>query len=43
MKSFLPNYQCGFRKGYSTQRCLLFMVEKWKRAVDIMGKYLESC
>ena len=34
MESFLSKYQCGFRKGYSTQHCLLFMLEKWKRAVD---------
>ena len=34
MESFLSKYQCGFRKGLSTQHCLLFMLEKWKRAVD---------
>ena len=34
MESFLSKYQCGFRKGYSTQHRLLFMLEKWKRAVD---------
>ena len=34
MESFLSKYQCGFRKGFSTQHCLLFMLEKWKRAVD---------
>ena len=34
MESFLPKYPCGFRKGYSTQHCLLFILEKWKRAVD---------
>ena len=33
MESFLSKYQCGFRKGYSTQHCLLFMLEKCKRAV----------
>ena len=27
-------YQCGFRKGFSTQQCLLAMLEKWKRAID---------
>ena len=27
-------FQCGFRKGFSTQHCLLLMLEKWKRAVD---------
>ena len=26
--------QCGFRKGHSTQQCLLAMPEKWKRSVD---------
>ena len=31
---FLSKYQCGFRRGYSTQHCLLFMLEKWRRAVD---------
>ena len=25
--------QCGFRKGYNTQQCLLKMHEKWKRSV----------
>ena len=24
-------YQCGFRKGYSAQQCLLAMTEKWKK------------
>ena len=26
--------QCGFRKGYNTQQCLLKMLEKCKRSVD---------
>ena len=30
----LSKIQCGFRKGYSTQHCLLLMLEKWKLAVD---------
>ena len=34
MESFLSRYQCGFRKGFSTQHSPLFMLEKWKRAVD---------
>ena len=34
MESFLSKYQCDFRKGFSTQHCLLFLLEKWKRAVD---------
>ena len=32
--TFLSKYQCGFRKCYSTQHCLLLMLEKWKRVVD---------
>ena len=27
-------FQCGFRKGYSAQHCLLAMIEKRKTAVD---------
>ena len=34
MKNILSDYLCGFRKGYSTQYCLLYMLEKWKRALD---------
>ena len=34
MDSYLSKQQCGFRKGYSTQYCLLVMLEKWKNAVD---------
>ena len=43
MESFLSKYQRGFRKGFSTQYCLLFMLEKWKNVRKIMGKYLEFC
>ena len=30
----LSKFQCGFRKGFSVQHCLLAMLEKWKSAVD---------
>ena len=33
-ESFLSKYQCGFRKGFSGQHCLLSMLEKWKSALD---------
>ena len=33
-KNIFSKYQCGFRKGFSTQQCLLAMLEKWKRSVD---------
>ena len=32
--NIFSNQQCGFRKGYSTQHCLLVMLETWKRSVD---------
>ena len=32
--SFFSKYQCGFRKGFSSQHCLLSMLEKWKSATD---------
>ena len=31
---YFSKFQCGFRKGYSTQQCLLALMEKWKSAVD---------
>ena len=38
MSSFLNNFLSKqpwcFRKGYSTEHCLLALLEKWKRAVD---------
>ena len=34
MEPFFSKQQCGFRKGYSTQYCLLSMLEKRKSAVD---------
>ena len=33
-ESKLFNQQNGFRKGLSTQQCLLVLLEKWKRSVD---------
>ena len=32
--NILSKFQCGFRKGYSPQHCLLLMIDKWKKAVD---------
>ena len=34
MKNYLSPYLCGFRKGYSTETCLMPMVECWKKALD---------
>ena len=32
-------FQCGFRKGFSTQNCLLYMIENWKKSLDQGGRY----
>ena len=43
MSEFFDNifskYQCGFRKGYSEQHCLLVMIEKWRKVVDNGGAF----
>ena len=31
---FFSRYQHGFRKGFSTQQCLLALLEKWNRSID---------
>jgi hypothetical protein len=33
-ENILSIYQCGFRKGYSTQICLVSFLEKWRQSVD---------
>ena len=33
----LSKYQCGFRKGFSTQHCLLAMIEKLRKSLDSVG------
>ena len=37
MDSKLSKFQCGFRKGYNTQHCLVRMLEKWKKCIDRKG------
>ena len=32
--SFFSKYQCGFRKGFSAQHCLVSILEKWKSAAE---------
>ena len=32
--SLLATNQCGFQKGFSSQYCLLVMLEKFKEAID---------
>ena len=31
-------FQCGFRKGFNAQHCLLAMVEKWRKTLDEGGE-----
>ena len=33
----LSKYQCGFRKHFSSQQCLILMLEKWKQTLDSKG------
>lgn len=33
-EKFLSDKQCGFRNRFSSQHCLLAMIEKWRYAVD---------
>ena len=33
-ENIFSKFQCGFRKGYSTQPCLLMILVSWKVAVD---------
>ena len=35
----LSKYQCGFRKGFGTQHCLLVMIEKLRRIRDNKGVF----
>ena len=38
-ETILLKYQCGFRKGYSAQHCLIVMLEKWRTALDNNGTF----
>ena len=35
----LSKYQCGFRKGFNAQQCMVNMIEKWKESVDSGGAF----
>ena len=32
--SIFSKFQCGFRKGFNAQHCLLLIIHKWTKAVD---------
>ena len=38
-ESILLKGQCGFKKGYGAQHCLLMMVETWKEAADYIKAF----
>ena len=35
----LSKFQCGFRKGFNAQHCLIALIEKWKKSVDSGGAF----
>ena len=35
---FFSKFQCGFRKGFNAQHCLITMIEKWRRSIDGGGQ-----
>ena len=35
----LSKYQCGFRKGFNAQHCLVNMMEEWREKVDNGGAF----
>ena len=36
--NFFSKYQCGFRKGFNAQHCLILMIEKWCQSLDSGGQ-----
>ena len=37
-QTIFSKFQCGFRKGFNAQHCLLAMVEKWRKTLDGGGE-----
>ena len=35
LNQIFSNYQCEFRKGFNAQHCLMTMIEKWCKFLDI--------
>ena len=38
-ESILSKYQCGFRRGYNAQHCVMTLIEKWKKSADNGGAF----
>ena len=36
--TLFSKFQCGFRKGFNVQHCLLAMIEKWRKTLDKGGE-----
>ena len=39
MENILSNFQCGFRKGFNAEQCLIGMIEKSKGLLDKGGHF----
>ena len=39
MIKLFSKYQCGFRRGYNAQHCLITLIEKWKKSVGNGGTF----
>ena len=37
LNQIFSKYQCGFKKGYNAQHCLIAIIEKWCKLLDIGG------
>ena len=37
VEEYLSPYLCGYRKGFSAQQALLFLLETWKNVLDKKG------
>ena len=37
LNQIFSKYQCGLRKGHNAQHCLIEMIEKWRKFLDIRG------
>ena len=37
IEPFLSIFQCGFRKNFSAQNCILLLIEQWKKCLDNKG------
>ena len=39
MENMLSNFQCGFRKCFNAQRCLIGMIERVKAVMNKGGQF----